>query len=239
MKNLIIISTLLLASCSPQYYAPNTQQIPGLKHQGSLAASVATTGSSVDIQAAYAFSDHYGIQVNGGIYPKQEDNSDNEYSGSGKGYLLEAGPGYYHPFLNDKLIFETYLLGALGHVNNDFPGTVTTNPNTTGKIEAGVFRLAIQPSLLFTNKFFDVGVSTRIANIHYSNIQGSLIFGGEDQVEYLKMENSHWLLEPAITLRLGYEKFKVQAQIGKSLNLSNSDFRQSTGWLSLGLGYRF
>lgn len=239
MKNLIIASLLLLASCSPQYYAPNTQQIPAFQHKGNFTASLAGSGANIDIQMAYALSDHIGVQLNGGIYPKQNDDSGDEDSGSGKGYLIETGPGYYYPFWENRLVFETYLLGALGHVYNEFPHTIMDYPNTTGKIDAMVFRLGLQPSLVFTSRFVDVGLSSRIANVHFSNIKGSLIFDDTDQVAYLQDENSQWLLEPALTLRLGYEKFKAQIQLGKSLNLGNSDFRQSKGWLTVGVGYRF
>ena len=228
---------LFAVACSPNYYAPNTQQIPGFHQKGEMAFSAAVgSDSRTDVQAAFAVSDQLALQFNGGLFTKQEEE---ETGDSGQGYMVEAGAGYYRPFANDQLVFETYLLAGYGHLNNNFPSTLAMYPNTTGKIEAGLFRVGLQPSLTFTTKYFDAAFSSRFALLQYSAIDGNLTFENVDQVRYLQEEKGQFLAEPALTIRVGYDKFKVQAQIGRSFNLTNDAFKQSELWSSLGIGYKF
>ena len=75
--------------------------------------------------------------------------------------------------------------------------------------------------------------------ISYSDIRGSLIFDNEDQVQYLKANNSQMVLEPAFTLRAGLDWGKIQLQYAHSINLGDPDFRQSEGHLTLGFIFAF
>jgi hypothetical protein len=233
-----LLSLLLLtAACSPKYYAPNTQQIPAFHQKGDMAFSAAIgSDKRADIQAAYAASDWFAVQLNGGIFSKTEEEGTGD---SGQGYLLEGGAGYYKPFADDKLVFETYLQAGFGHMNNNFPSTIAMYPATTGKIDANLLRIGLQPSLTFTTKYFDAAFSSRFALLQFTDIKGNLTFNDVDQVRYLNDEKGQFVSEPAITLRLGYDKFKVQFQLGWSINMTAANFKQSEGWSSLGLGYRF
>ena len=71
----------------------------------------------------------------------------------------------------------------------------------------------------------------------YSKIDGNLIGIGE--VQYLKDNSSNFLVEPAITLRTGFENFKLQLQYGYSVNLTKNDFKQDKTFLTLGLNFTF
>lgn len=238
MKHLpLLASILFLAACSPKYYAPNPQQIPAFHQKGEMAFSAAVgSDNRTDIQAAYAVGENIAVQVQGAFFTKEEEEETGDY---GNGYLAEAGVGYYLPFAADKLVFESYLQTGFGHVSNNFPSTLAAHPNTTGIIDANLSRVGIQPSLTFTHKIVDVALSSRVSLLHYSNIRGDLNFFDEPQADYLENEKNHVLFEPAFTLRLGYDKFKVQLQLGLSVNMSNSSFRQSDAWSSIGAGYKF
>lgn len=238
MKYLTILSAILfLAACTPKYYAPNTQQIPAFHEKGEVAFSAAVgSDNRTDVQAAYAVGDNVAVQLHGGFYREVEEV---ESGDSGKGYLVEGGVGYFKPFADDMLVFESYFQTGFGHVNNNFPSTLAAYPNSTGMIDANLLRVGIQPSLTFTTKFVDVALSSRLALLQYSNIRGSLTFGGVEQVQYLNNEKGQFVAEPAVTVRLGYDKFKVQMQLGLSANLTNSQFSQSDSWASIGLGYKF
>lgn len=72
-----------------------------------------------------------------------------------------------------------------------------------------------------------------------AEIQGSLIFDNEDQVQYLKDHPSQLVLEPALTLRAGLDWGKIQLQYAHSINLSDDTFRQSEGHLTIGLIFAF
>jgi hypothetical protein len=82
-------------------------------------------------------------------------------------------------------------------------------------------------------------VSSRIAHLSYSNIEGDLIYNAINQEQYLRDNNSNLLIEPALTIRAGVEKVKFQFQLGHSFNLSNSEFRQDNTYATIGLNFRF
>ncbi|MBP7775520.1 MAG: hypothetical protein KA371_00145 [Acidobacteria bacterium] len=56
---------------------------------------------------------------------------------------------------------------------------------------------------------------------------------------YLNDNKSHFLLEPAVTLRAGGQKMRIQMQLVRSLNLTDSSFRQDDNLLSVGLNFNF
>lgn len=159
---------------------------------------------------------------------------DNGDGGSGK--FIELGAGYFTPVSKDW-VFETYGILGLGSVENHFPSTKGNYPGTNGDIFANIFRVGIQSNFGYKSKYFSAAVSSRIINLSYSKIKGDLIFNGENQVDYLKENSSIFLVEPALTIRGGLEKVKLQ--YGYSLNLSNSDFRQDNTFLTIGLNYNF
>jgi len=231
---IIGIFSIVLLSCSPKYYIPTTQNVPLIDEEGKTNLTLAVTGNQFEFLGAYGLMDALAIQVNGGvIVPPDEDNGN---GGSGK--YIEAGLGYYTN-INDEFLFDAYGLLGFGTMENHFPTTVPDNPGTTGKISSNLVRFSIQPSLNFHKKNFSISGSARFMALNYSDIEGSLIFNNVDQVNYLKDKDLFFLLEPALTLKAGGEKFKVQLQLVKSFNLTNSDFEQDDVLFSLGLNFHF
>ncbi len=228
----VAILVLLSAACSPQYYTPNTQNVPLIKAQGQTNITVAGNGNQFELQGAYGITDHLAIQADGGfVFPKNEDNGN---GGSGK--LIEGGIGYYTN-ISPNVLFDVYALIGAGTMENHFPTTLAANPSTTGKIEANFTRFGLQPGISYHNKYFSVTGSARIGSLNYSSIKGSLIFDGEDQVDFLNDNKSNFIIEPALTLRGGFEKIKIQVQLLKSFNASNSDFKQGDALGSIGLSF--
>ena len=225
---------LLSVACSPKYYVPNTQNVPMISAKGQANVTVAANGNQGEFQAAYGVSNAVAFQVNAGIVrPREEDNGD-----GGKGSLFEAGLGYYRN-VSPNVLFDMYVLGGFGKMENDFPSTLTASPNTTGIIKADIVRFGVQPGLSLHRQRFSLSGSARISSLRYSNIQGNLIFGGVNQVTYLTDHKTSTLIEPAVTLRLGGERFKLQIQIARSINLTTSDFKQDKSLATVGFNYRF
>jgi len=230
----IFMLSALLMGCNPKFYSPNTQNVPLISEKGETNLTLSGNGNQVEFQGAYGVTDAFAIQVNGGLFiPSDLDNGD---GGSGK--FIEFGGGYYTPVAN-YFVFETYGLIGFGGVENHFPSTSGANPSSQGDVSANIFRFGIQPGFGYKSKYFSAAVSTRLVNLMYNNIEGDLIFDGENQIDYLENNKSNFLLEPALTLRGGMEKLKLQLQIGYSLNLSNTDFRQDKTMLTLGLNFNF
>ncbi len=227
---------LLIVSvgCSPKFYVPNTQNVPMISEKGQASVSLAANGNQGEFQAAYGISSAVALQVNAGIVrPREEDNGD-----GGSGQLFEGGLGYYRN-VSPTVLFDIYALAGFGKMKNDFPSTLAASPNTTGKIEADILRFGVQPSLSVHRRHFSLSGSARISSLRYSNIQGNLIFGGVNQVTYLTDNKTSVLIEPGVTLRLGSEKFKLQVQVARSINLTTSDFKQDESLATVGIHYRF
>lgn len=230
----LILGAILSSSCNPKFYSSNTQNVPLISGEGETNLTLAGNGNQVEFQGAYGLSPSISIKGNGSFFiPEDLDNGD---GGSGK--YFEAGIGYFRA-LPGNFVFENYGIIGFGSVENHFPSTVAANPGTTGKVDATVFRYGINPAFGYKTSKFSAAVSSRFSNLRYSGISGSLIYDGVDQSDYLEENKSNILLEPAITLRGGFNKIKLQVQYGYSFNLSNQDFRQDKDYVTIGLNFNF
>lgn len=230
----MIIGMLGLSSCSPKYYVSNTQNVPLLSEKGEVDLTVSGNTDKVEFQGSFAATDHLGIQANGGIFiPADMDNGD---GGSGK--FVELGLGYFTQVReSEKLIFETYGLVGFGTMENHFPSSIQDNPTTTGNISSNIYRIGVQPNFGYKSEHFAIALSSRFVYLGYDNISGNLMFQNERQVEYLRDHNSHFLIEPALTIKGGFEKIKLQLQYGYSFNVTDDNFRQEHPFISLGLNF--
>ena len=223
---------LLFSSCTTTYYIPNTQNVPVIDAKGATAVHLAGNGNQVEFQAAYGLTDAFAVQANGAWYiPHDMDNGD-----GGSGSLYEGGLGYYKN-LSDHWLFDTYALIGAGRVEDHFPSTLPTSPGTSGRIEASALRYGLQPSITYHTPFFSVSGSVRGTQLSYSNITGSLYLDGLSQGRYLADHSTNLLIEPALTLRGGLERVKLQVQLLQSINLTHSNFKQDNTLLSVGLNF--
>ncbi len=233
-KFMLLLSAILLTACNPKYYTPNTHNVPLLTEKGESNLTICGSANQVEFQGAYGVSDQIAILANGGLFiPKDLENGD---GGSGK--FLELGSGYFKE-LSHNFVFETYFLLGMGSLENHLPSTTTANPLTKGKIEANLFRLGLQPNLGYKTKYFSMALSSRLVHISYYKINGDLIYEQVNQSDYLNKHASNFLIEPALTIRGGVEKVKLQIQIGYSFNVSNPDFRQDKSFATVGLNFNF
>lgn len=233
--NIILWSAVLtFCACSTQYYIPNTQHVPVIDKKGQTNVTVAGNADQADFQAAYGIAESVGVMADGVVvFPQNEDNGN-----GGSGHLVDLGVGYFKP-LKENVLFDTYAIFGFGKMENHFPGTVDEFPNTSGKISANIIRYGVQPSLSYHTDYFSITGSARFVNMTYSNIGGSLNFENESQVEYLDRNKSNFLIEPAITLRGGFEKAKLQVQYLHSFNVSNANFPQAKDLITIGLNFSF
>ncbi|MES2559204.1 MAG: hypothetical protein V4590_05660 [Bacteroidota bacterium] len=230
----ILVSAVLFTSCSPKYYSANTQNVPLISAKGESNLTFAGNSDQLNFQGAYGVTNGFAIKADVGFFNPQ--NHDNGDGGSGK--FFEVGGGYFTP-LAGNFVLEVYGIAGMGSMENHFPSSVEANPQTTGKITADLFRYGVQPNFGYKSKYFSAAISSRLVGLNYASIEGDLIYDGEDQVAYLNNNSSHFLIEPAITLKAGIDKVKLQVQLGNSFNVSNPDFRQDKGFLTMGLNFKF
>ncbi|MGV8878623.1 MAG: hypothetical protein ACOH2A_06290 [Sphingobacteriaceae bacterium] len=222
------------ASCNPKFYSPSSQNVPMISEQGETNLTLSGNGNQVEFQGAYGIAKNIAVIANGGLFIPAD--LDNGNGGSGK--FIELGGGYFKP-INKIWLFESYGIIGFGNFENHLPSTKNDHPQTNGDISANILRVGIQPSFGYKSKYFSAAVSSRIVNLSYHNIKGDLIFEDQQQQDYLKTNSSNFLLEPALTIRGGLEKLKLQLQYGHSLNLSNSDFKQDHSFITIGLNFNF
>ncbi len=73
-------------------------------------------------------------------------------------------------------------------------------------------RFGVQPSIGCKSKYFSGVIYSRFVRLSYFDMDGNLVFEGTDKVAYLKDNKSSVPVEPAVTLRAGLERLKVQLQ---------------------------
>ncbi|MEO8773076.1 MAG: hypothetical protein ABI263_09100 [Gelidibacter sp.] len=229
-----ILAGFGMVSCNPKLYTPNTHNVPLISEKGQTNLTLSGNGNQVEFQGAYGIAENIAIQASGGLFIPSDLNNGN--GGSGK--FLEVGGGYFKP-ISDVWVFEAYGLIGIGSVENHLPSTISKAPLTNGDISANILRVGVQPNFGYVSKYFSAAVSSRFVNLSYSNIEGDLVFNNDILTDYLKENNSNFLIEPALTVRAGFEKVKLQLQYTHSLNLSNSNFRQDQGMLTIGLNFNF
>lgn len=225
MRYLLLLISSFFIACSPIYYSPATQNVPLFSDKKQLNVGVYTQDENfVELQSAYSPGKHIGIMLNA-FYAHPDDNNEGD---GGSAELLEGGVGYFYE-LQPKLIIEIYGLYGAGKMENHFQS------QNDGRIKANFETLSIQPAIGYHTKYFDACLSFRLSQLSYNNISGNLIFGREDQVQYLNARRDQLLIEKALTIRAGLEFIKLQLQIGSSDNMTYSNFYQNEGYLSLGL----
>lgn len=230
-KNLkILAAAAFLASCSPIYYMPSVQNVPLISEKGEVNATLSAGSSVVAFDGAYGITDHFGIMAKGNIFYYPENSDDSLYDGSGN--YFEFGGGYFTP-VGENFVFETYGIVGLGKVNNHL-----VFGNTEG-ISSDIIVYGIQPAFGYKHKNFSATVSSRFTALNYNNITGDLLYQDKPQAAYLAQNNSHFLIEPALTLRGGTENVKLQVQYAYSINTTNSEFLQDKAKLSVGLSFNF
>jgi hypothetical protein len=247
MKKRIVIFLCfsgLLCSCSHYYYVSNIQNVPLFHEKKEYRLSggygFGDESQSIEIQAAYAVGNKVGIAGNfmsawGG------DVSGHDY---GKGNYIDLGIGYYLP-VNAKSVFELY--GGVGgsSQHHGYSGLSysqgTFSSQNYGSSDLSFMKIYIQPSFGMMFNVFDIAVSTRISNVSYTNI-GNYAYGNTyiyDELNTLK-NKSHFFIEPALTLRCGWKRIKIQLQgaYADYLNRPKMYFGEEAH-LSLGIYYAF
>ncbi len=210
---LLAVTLLIINSCSPAY-VPNVINAPMLTNKGEIQASVHLGTSGFDPQVAYAVTDHLGIMVNASFLDVTDTSSiTNNYH---KHIFFEFGPGYYKN-LKNGFKFGTYTGIGFGRINGEWE-----NPLFTSITNVKSTRLFLQPTLGYTSKILDLGISSRFVIITFS----------QDSEK-----DTGIMFEPALTAKLGWDHIKIVGQVGLAypLNEQNIHFPYQPGLFSLGL----
>jgi len=205
------------------YYAPNPQNVPLFteKGEGRIATSftVSEYTSGINLSGAYSFSNHFGFtgniflvgEADNGLIPDRKTN---------KGQLVDAGLVYFLPF-GSRFVFES---------TAGFGGGAATNQSDYGNSTVKFRNFYIQPSIGIAGKHFDLALSGKYSILSYHN----LAFSASQTGDY-PIDKPYSLIEPALTIRFGWEHVKIQTQYVHSFNISSPHLRQDYINLNFGL----
>ena len=212
------IFLLLVCSCAPAY-VPNKVNAPLLTNKGELQASISFGTSGIDPQLAYALTDNIGLMANASFLDMTSDESSTS-DAYHRHFFIEFGPGYYKN-LQNGFKFETFTGAGFGKINGEYENTLWTS-----RVDVKNTRFFLQPSFGYTSKLLDIGLSTRFVVVSF--IQST-------------ETNTGVFIEPAITLKLGWDHVKIVGQIGLAYPLNEEDmhFVYQPGLVSLGLQGNF
>jgi hypothetical protein len=253
MKSILLFSFFIIvvfSACQPVHYIPNMDNVPILqeKGEGSASLGISTSGrdsaSQYSLHTSYLFTDNFAVKTNSVIYFFREDFSRNRTRNSGQ--IHELGLGYIRN-LEDKF----FNFGIWGIVGTGKMNTII--PRQNEQLSTDLFILGINPTASLVTDYYSLSFSMKSFYLKNSNIQGNLNYNTINEVDYLRQYNTAFVIEPTITERIGFKKFKFIQQITVSRNLmfdaekrridgsnggTNHD-RQVNILLSFGLSYNF
>jgi len=232
---------LCLTACSPRYYTPDTHNIPLISEKGETNLSLSGSTERIEFQASHGITNHIAVKANGGFYgPVRFNNLDYDYEDEidGSGRFIEFGAGYFNR-INEGWIFETYGIFGIGSVKNKQMVNQDFGVDITENISAKIRRIGIQPNIGFKNEDFLFAFSSRFVNLSYQDIKGDLVFEQVDQQDYLLNNNSLFLIEPAVSFGVIFNKVDIRLQYGVSWNLTNYNFRQYNSAAAFVVNYSF
>jgi hypothetical protein len=235
-----------LTSCyTPRYvYSPSAHNVPILVKKGDsklafnyslnltdnqVKDSVSTTGKArgYDLQAAYAFTHHWAVQIN---YFKRIERNAGDFDNNLKDSVVinyrrsmtEMGLGYFHQLNeNNQAIFQFFAgvgFGAFSFTDN---GRDRNSVYRSRYHNMNVTKLFIQPAfILRSRKNFAATISSRHSIVYFKNIKTDYTATELDNYKLDSLNYSPRVFwEPAIINSFGFKKLpgiKFEFQTGFS-----------------------
>lgn len=216
MKNLTFLFAavgLLAARCTHYHYVPNHHNITAFQVKNEVRLLVATSHgddySGVELQTAWAPLNHFGVMANG-IYAS---GSGNQTPGhKGRGWLVEAGVGYWQP-TGDHGILEVWYGWGEGFVENTTPGP-PNEPNAVRTYDLS--RGFLQTSFTWRFRYLEYSISNRIVGLKHHNltINNEPIAGAN--------VGWYYLTEPAVQFSGGGDRIRPNVFFTRSIKLTPS-----------------
>lgn len=211
-------------------YESNTLNMPMMEKEGDFRGTLDLN----NLQLAYAATDNIGIMANGFYKSSSAGDDDSASNIEGEGLFGEFGVGYFvRPEPN--IVVEAFAGFGAGKVE------VQENDKSAGntaikQLNASVSRFFVQPGVAYTSDYFDIGFAPRISFVGYGTPETQNYSASEMAEYYPELDKTTWVfLEPAITLRAGYQSIKGQFQIGRTFKLSSGDINHREDFANLGI----
>jgi hypothetical protein len=218
---LFFISVITLSSCS-SVYMPNVPNSPMLSKKGEVHASghISLKGN-VNMNTAFAASDHVGVLFNGSFINQKKNKKDFRQD------LVEGGIGYFTTFGADKSrILEFYT--GLGKGNTD---RIFRTFNDDGTFTSDIQEVKFNKFFVQVNYSSKEKKSLKIFGKKYPLNYGTVI-----RISHVKMTNfkrnnlnqpleDNIFIEPVFFTRLKLnQNLQLQYTSGSNFGLKNRDF---------------
>lgn len=195
MRRILLLVTVFPA-CAPVYMRP-AANAPFFQGGGEAQASGQLGMNGVDVQGAYAITDHIGVLAASSF------SNGNKHSHA----YGEAGAGYYVP-LADVVSLEVFAGGGAGSSQGNSQlhiGETETEIQARGSYALGF----VQADLGLATEAVDLGLTTRGSYLRYwfTHLDGQAVSAHEDQL----------FIEPTAVARVGWRYVKVGIQAGMIL----------------------
>lgn len=223
-KNLLytfFFFAVALSGCS-SLYMPNAPNTPMLSSRGELsAAGHITLKGNMSLNSAYAFSDHFGLLLNGSVMNMNREKKDFRHS------LVETGLGYFTSFGPDQnRILEIYAGLGKGHSERVYKDKTSAGLVTEDRQETN-----------YNKTFLQLNYSSKKKNdLNLFGARFPLNYGTALRISYLKMNDfnrnnifqpneDNIFLEPIFFTRMAISRgVQVQYTTGSNFGLKNRKF---------------
>ncbi|MCX6225532.1 MAG: hypothetical protein NTV01_12415 [Bacteroidia bacterium] len=228
MKTLVqklLFGLIFTATGCVTLYKPNAIHSPLLKEKGELntSGSMGLSGTGlINLQAAYAISNHAGILADGMYHRRQINSADSSVEKLNM-FFGEAGAGYFTTFGDKNTgLFQCYSGGGYGFTTDKMYDAGQSYP----EVNARYFNIFIQPGLALVNKHIQIAFDLRMNYVNLFNVHASLYdrfeWWNTDFHYYSDTTLSFVNLEPTFTMKAGGEKLKGILQVGVTIPAINS-----------------
>lgn len=236
---LLIISLLFAIGCAPTYYRPTLMNAPNFQKKGQTYFAAHLGGYGGDVQAAYAFAEHFAVQGNFGTADYEETTNATPPPGSGttaqtrstKGSLAEVAVGYFRP-LDDVINLGIYGGYGWGGVKNDW--------DIEGASSAKLRKYFLQGTVGVNGKRVECIGSLKLAGLDYHDL--SQTYTNQTYIEEFDvLRNTLMVAEYGVAVRVGFKnvKFQLQGNAMRQLTATKALFRREGSSIGVGVCFLF
>lgn len=206
---------LFLTACSQYFYTPGTQKIPDLRQKGDLRVQanlgLEAPSPGSEVSASWATRPNFGWTATAQFSPERSfsiEYADRSEPMLGAGDYLEVGAGYFRHLENmytdepageDGVTTMAFGGAGLGHFR-----TSVFRPTGMNTANVRFSKVWVQPAAILRNRFFEVGLSLRLARLDF--FRGD--FSGNnlrfyETYSFLKNQSRFIVAEPAFFVQVG------------------------------------
>lgn len=188
------LSILFLSSCSSRYYyAPTAHNVLTFKKKGDVSLSSGISSNSSLTKVGYSITNNIGLLSKWETYKKASYNRNS--------FIFDNEIIFY------KEIEKNLFLGL--NVGYGYGGIERQSYH----YKLSIHRYFIQPSIGYSNDYFDIALSGRLSNANYVVKQKSSNFNINEDSDLKNLhQKSFSFTESAFTLGVGYKWIKLRYQ---------------------------